>query len=497
MQHGKQYNIDEFDLRNIDSSCLSTLGYDYCTRYKVLPLKCEKGRLWVAMQDATDINLIKNLADITGMFIMPVIADLADIRMHTNHLLAPEAISKIASQFLVDTKLDKQPDTLTPEILAEISSAPAVRFVDSVIEAGILNRASDIHIEPFEGKLRTRYRLDGRLSTHSYLDISLLANAISRLKIMGSMDISEKRLPQDGRFTLGFGLEDIEFRISILPTAFGEKAAIRLLYGTTGRIPKTELGFLQNDINAVSELFNLSHGAVFITGPTGSGKSTTLNSFMADLDSERHNIVTVEDPVENPIPGVNHVGVDRAAGFTFADALRYILRQDPDIIMIGEIRDEETAKIAIQAALTGHLVLSTLHTNDAVGVLERLLDMGIEPYLIAASLAGVVSQRLVRKICETCIAPAALTTQQANLLNIATDTKVFAGKGCRACADTGYRGRIAVYEYIVISNGMRKEISANPDKFAEKMRSSNSILSSAVDHMKAGNTTAEEILLLG
>ena len=489
-------NFGGLDTITIDAKCANMLGHDYSIKHNILPVKQENGRLWIATDTPDNVNILKDVADITGMFVVPVFAGAKDIRLHINRLLAPEAISSIASQFLVDARLDKQTEIHSPEILAEISSAPAVRLIDSIIESGIVNRASDIHIEPYDGKLRTRCRIDGHLSTYNHVSISLLPNVISRLKIMGGMDISERRRPQDGRFTMTFAGETIEFRLSVLPTAFGEKAAIRLLYGSTGRIHKANLGFFPDDLERITQLFNIPHGAVFVTGPTGSGKSTTLNSFMAELNHEKANIITVEDPVENPIPGINHVNVERAAGFSFASALRHILRQDPDVIMIGEIRDEETAHIAMQAALTGHLVFSTLHTNDAVGVIERLLDMGVEPYLLAAALGGVVSQRLVRRICKECTAPAILTAKQATLLDICPTTAVFAGKGCKSCANTGYKGRIAVYEYIIVTNDMRRSMSTDPYAFAEKMRTHSSIRSNALRHVLAGNTTADEILLL-
>ena len=485
-----------FDIATVDANCAGILGYNCSTKYQALPIKCENGRLWVAMADPGDTTSLADLADITGMFIVPVFANPEDIRLHISQLLAPEAINTIASQFLVDAQLDKQADLHSPEILAEISSAPAVRLIDSIIESGILNRASDIHIEPYGGKLRTRCRIDGHLFTYSYVDITLLANIISRLKIMGGMDISEKRRPQDGRFTMTLAGEEIEFRLSVLPTAFGEKAAIRLLYGKQGRIHKTNLGFFPDDLERITKMFNAPNGAIFITGPTGSGKSTTLNSFMAELDHEKSNIITVEDPVENPIQGISHVNVERAAGFTFAAALRHILRQDPDVIMIGEIRDEETARIATQAALTGHLVLSTLHTNDAAGVIERLLDMGIEPYLLAAALSGVVSQRLVRKICEYCKKPATPSEEVTSLLGIGQDAIIYEGEGCKNCANTGYKGRLAIYEYIIITNDMRRSISSNPYAFAEGQRAQSSMHSNALRHVLAGNTTASEVLLL-
>jgi len=483
---------------DVDVNAAKLLGHEYATKFQVLPIKHENDRLWVAMAEPNNIALITDLIDLTGMFVVPVFAHAEDIRLQINNLLATDAISTIASQFLVDAQLSKRTDIQDPALLAEISSAPAVRVLDSIIEIGILNRASDIHIEPYGNRLRTRCRIGGVLRTYNSVDISILPNVISRLKIMGNVDIAEKRRPQDGRFSMEPHGEKIEFRLSTLPTAFGEKAVLRMLYDQTRLLTKEDLGFFPNDLEALTQLFHRPYGAIFITGPTGSGKSTTLNKFMMELNSEGKNIVTVEDPVENPIMGVSHVNVEPAVGVSFASALRHILRQDPDVIMIGEVRDEDTARIAIQAATTGHVVLCTIHTNDAAGVIERLIDMGIEPYLSASALCGVISQRLVRRICSGCIAPTQLTLQQANILGIPKDEKVFAGTGCYSCGNTGYKGRLAVYEHIILDDAMHRKMSETPYEFAVELRANSTFMANAVRHVLAGNTTVEEVLeLLG
>ncbi|MCL1787767.1 MAG: GspE/PulE family protein [Defluviitaleaceae bacterium] len=481
-------------LSSIDPYAAKLLGHAYATKYQALPVKLDGEHLHVAMAAPNCAATLANLADVTGLFIVPHAANPDDIRLFTNQLLAPDAISTIASQLLVDTQLNQRTDIQDPALLAEISSAPAVRLIDSIIESAILHRASDIHIEPCGAGLRTRCRIDGILRTYHQVDISLLPNVISRLKIMGGLDIAENRRPQDGRFTMGLGGETVDFRLSTLPTTLGEKAVLRLLYDQATRLSKAELGFFEDDLARLTDLFHRPYGAIFMTGPTGSGKSTTLSSFMAELNREGVNIITVEDPVENPIIGVNHVNVERTAGFTFAGALRHILRQDPDIIMIGEIRDEETARIAVQAATTGHVVLSTLHTNDAAGVIERLMDMGIEPYLSASALAGVISQRLVRRICPRCAGPGALSAKEAQFLGLSQDTQVFEGKGCESCAGTGYKGRLAVYEYIVTDEDMHREMSARPYEFAAALRKRDAFRENALRHLLAGHTTAEEIV---
>jgi type IV pilus assembly protein PilB len=478
----------------IDETAARLLGYEYALKFLALPVGIEQGHVRIAMTEPTNAKLLAHLVDITGMFVVPLLADEDDLRFYINKIFGVEQMDSIASKFLIDQKNRNDKYEISDELLAEISAAPVVRFIDSLIEAGALNRASDIHIEPFGRHLRARYRVDGVLSTYSKVDFSLLPNVISRLKIMGGMDIAEKRLPQDGSFSMTVkGGEKIDFRLSTLPITLGEKAVIRLLYGQKFRLKKNELGFYKEDLLRLTELFTRPYGAIFMTGPTGSGKSTTLNCFLEEINSEEKNIVTVEDPVENPILGVSHVNVEKHT-LNFAGALRHILRQDPDVIMIGEIRDEETARIAVQAAITGHVVLSTLHTNDAAGVIERLSDMGIEPYLTAAALNGVISQRLVRRVCRECSFEARLTPRQATLLNLPESTSVREGRGCPHCNHTGFHSRFAVYEYFLINENMRREISQRPNEFAAKIRRRNALRENAVRALLAGNTTAEEVI---
>ncbi|MCL2386263.1 MAG: GspE/PulE family protein [Defluviitaleaceae bacterium] len=492
---------------SLDVAAAHLLGNEYASKYLVLPIGLEGGHLRVAMRAPFDEVVIQHLVTLTGKFILPLAADEDDLRFYINKVFGEDEMNTIVSQFVVNERVENA--EISAEVLAEISSAPVVRFIDSLIDAGTLNRASDIHVEPFGQKMRARYRLDGRLVTYGKVDISLLSNVISRLKIMGGLNIAEKRIPQDGHFSMVFedklGEKDekdkkddqgekIDFRLSTMPTAFGEKAVLRLLYGQNARLKKEDLGFFEDDLQVLIELFTRPYGAIFMTGPTGSGKSTTLNCFLQVLDSETLNIITVEDPVENPILGVNHVNVEPQAGFTFASALRHILRQDPDVIMIGEIRDEETARIAIQAAITGHVVLSTLHTNDAAGVIERLSDMGIEPYLAAAALNGVISQRLVRRICKECSAPTTLTPTQARLLNLPQDTQVYEGAGCAHCNLTGFRSRFAVYEYIIMNEKMRRHMSTNPAEFAAELRKRGGLRANAIRSLLKGFTTADEVI---
>lgn len=489
-------NTIDLALTELDINIVNLLGHDYAMEYEALPINLKNRHLRVAIDHTRhDIpSLIRNLVDITHLYIVPVHAPADEIRFHINRVYGEKAMSSLASQFVVDQQLKLRTEELDSDTVKLISNAPAVRLLESVISAGVLHRASDIHIEPHGHTLRTRYRIDGQLLTHGTVDLSLLPNIISRLKVMAAMDIAEKRRPQDGHFTMVVSGERVDFRLSTLPTAFGEKAALRLLFGSAARLKKEDLGFLKEDLIKLNTLFSQPHGAIFMTGPTGSGKSTTLNCFLESMDKEAKNIVTVEDPVENPIMGVNHVNVERSAGMDFAGALRHILRQDPDVIMVGEIRDHETASIAIRAAITGHVVLSTLHTNDAAGVIERLIDMGIEPYLATAALTGIISQRLVRRICTECSRPTVLKESHAIMLDIPIDTIVYEGAGCVRCNETGYKGRFAIYEYIILDEEKRKIINKKPSSFAEKQRKKKALRNNAIRNLILGNTTVEEVI---
>jgi len=486
--------MEHIDITAITDFPTFLLSHDYASRYTALPIKQEGCHLWVAMENPSYIPSIVDISDITGYIAVPIPARGEDIRRLIDQHYGKDTVQTIASQFLVEEKLKKRYQSPDAGLLEQLSAAPAVRLIDSLIESGIVNRASDIHIEPFGSSLKARYRVDGELITFAMVDLSLLPNIISRLKIMGDMDISEKRMPQDGHFSMNILGEHVEFRLSTMPTHLGEKAAIRLLYGQGSRPKKDQLGFFPKDLERLTKLFHLPHGAIFMTGPTGSGKSTTLTGFLEELNHEECNVITVEDPVENPLMGVNHVKVERMAGLDFANALRHILRQDPDIIMIGEIRDTETARIAIQAAITGHVVLSTLHTNDAAGVIERLMDMGIEPYLVATALNGIIAQRLARRICIDCKAPTKLTSSQAEILVLDPKIPVFAGIGCGHCNNTGYKGRMAVYEYIIINDEIRAQMSKKPAKLARKLRKKKGLRNNIAKNVELGNITAEEAL---
>ena len=483
----KQISLADCD---IDIEAAKKLPHEYASRYMAIPFEKDATHLHVAFAETWDANILQDLSDITGMPVLPYLSTSADIRFQVDKLLGQGLVDVIATSFLTRENQNSEPVVLVPEV----SDAPVVRLVDSILEAGIVNLASDIHIEPYGHHLRARLRIDGLLVTKFLVDISLLPYVISRLKIMAGMDIAEKRLPQDGQFSLGGGFENLDFRLSTLPTTCGEKAVIRLLYSTGQRMDIEGLGFLEEDLPNLSKMFLASYGAIFLTGPTGSGKSTTLAAYLSKMNQESRNIVTVEDPVEYPILGVNHVSVSPGGKLGFKDALRHILRQDPDVILIGEVRDAETAKLAMQASITGHIVLSTIHTNDAAGVVERLIDIGIPSYMVAAALSGVISQRLVRRICIECKTPASLDEYEAKNLGISAKTPVYKGTGCNSCNFTGYKGRFAIYEYFLVDEPMRKKLSSYPTKFVNEIRDEKRLLKNAARRVLVGSTTANEVI---
>jgi len=496
----KHFHIKSRDLIEEPPSpgAAGLLEHALAVRWTVLPLHQDGNRLWVAMENPLEYRIIADLQTHTALFIEPVLVKEPDIRYFINRLYSSTHIETIASQFLVEENIRKNQYQLNVELRTQIQNAPTVQLVDSLIESAVLYRASDIHIEPYEHSLRARFRIDGQLANPQMISGSLLPNIISRLKIMGGMNIAEKRLPQDGHFNLTIHDESIDFRISTLPTIYGEKAVIRLLYGQAKRMEINELGFFPEDMDNLTRLFRSPYGAVIITGPTGSGKTTTLTGFMSELNSGQVNIVTVEDPVENPIEGINHMAVDPKAGLDFPRALRHILRQDPDIIMVGEIRDQETAVIAAQAAITGHLVLSTLHTNDAAGVFPRLVDMGVEPFMAAASLNGVIAQRLVRRLCPLCAKKEPILDSEARWLRLAPETTAYGAKGCNQCGQTGYKGRFALYEYIIIDETMRRDMAAVQYNLGEvekiMMRNTRSILKNGAQNIVLGHTSVAEVI---
>ena len=419
--------------------------------------------LKVAMADPMDIKVIDDLTLLTGMQISPCISTSTDILAAIDKYfgnLENQAVAELFAKERAEEEEQYKDEDMT-EANAAVENSPVVILVNRIIEQAARQRASDIHIEPFETHIRVRYRIDGVLKNSGDYKINMLSAVNTRIKIIGGMDISEKRKPQDGRITSIVDKVEYDIRVSMLPTVYGEKTVMRLTIKKALQRDKRNLGFDEQELGTFERIFSNPNGIILVTGPTGSGKSTTLYTALSELNKEDVNIITVEDPVEANIEGINQVQTNVKAGLTFASALRSILRQDPDIIMIGEIRDKETASIAVTASITGHLVVSTLHTNSSAASITRLADMGLEYYLIADSVVGVIAQRLVRRLCPACRQERLATDREKRILGCEgeADVKVWEPKGCPQCGYNGYRGRIGVYELMPISNRIKNIIA--------------------------------------
>ena len=436
-------------------------------KHNVLPVELDEDNpniLRVAMSDPLDILAMDDLGIVTNMQIEAMVATPSDVHFGIERYYGNEQVAKMAETYSKERREQQSAREKQEETNEEVDNAPIVLLVNKIIEQAVNERASDIHIEALENSVRVRFRIDGVMQEMMRYERELLNAIIARIKIISGMNIAEKRAPQDGRMTQRFNRVEYDIRVSSLPTVFGEKVVMRLASKSALTRDKSELGFPELELKRFDDLVHKPHGIILVTGPTGSGKSTTLYTVLSELNSGSVNIVTVEDPVEADVDGINQVQVNEKAGLTFASALRSILRQDPDIIMIGEIRDEETAGIAVKAAITGHLVVSTLHTNSAASTVTRLEDMGVEPYLIADSTEGIIAQRLVRRLCPKCKKRHNLTEEDKKRLHLRGDAEPVVyepnGQGCAFCNGTGYRGRIGVYEIMTISKEIRKVITA-------------------------------------
>ncbi len=385
------------------------------------------------------------------------------------------------------------------DLLDVVNRPPVIRLVNDILFRALQLRASDIHIHPYESKIQIRYRIDGILYDTLSLGRNVLPLVISRIKVMAGMDIAERRMPQDGRCSVRVGQREIDLRVSTVPTSFGERAVLRILDKSSGIFSLDELGLWKDDLERFDDMINRSHGVIFVTGPTGSGKSTTLYASLQRINSTEKNVMTIEDPIEYQLGGISQMQVASKKGVTFVNALRHVLRQDPDVIMVGEVRDEETASMAIQSSLTGHLVFSTLHTNDSAGAVSRLLDFGVEPYLVSSSLICVMAQRLVRRICDNCKEPYKPSEHELRQLGIEkTDKDFFMGKGCDKCFDTGYRGRLGIYELMGISDDIREMVyerqSAGVIKKKALASGMNTLRMDGTRKVESGLTTFSEVL---
>lgn len=502
-----QLGIEYIDLSKttIPISMAQVVPKNIAKQFQVVPVRMERDELYLAMSDPMNFYAIEEVKKAVRKKIVPMIATAEGVEHAILVLYGNEGTARAieAMKREAPTEEDNGEEAqFTGNILNDnINDAPTIRLVNSIIERAILERASDIHIEPKEKELQVRMRIDGVLRKILTIPKNLQNSVISRLKIMSGMDIAERHVPQDGRFNVKNKKREFDLRVNSLPTVYGEKIVARLLDKRAGYLTPDSIGLMGDNLKKYQRAIHCTSGVILIAGPTGSGKSSTMNTMISQLNTEEVNVVTLEDPVEYNIDGVNQVQINEKTGMDFANGLRAILRQDPDIIAVGEIRDGETAQISMRAAITGHVVLSTIHTNDAVGTIERLEDIGVEPYLIATALRAVISQRLVRRICPKCKKSYEATDEEVRRLGLSTEHKhiFYRGEGCADCFNTGYRGRIGVFEILEITPEIRPLISQQAGRpvIEQELASAHSefktLRENAIQLVEEGITTTEEV----
>ena len=498
-----QLGYEMVDLQDvsIDEEILNLVPPSILKKHKMIPFEYSRtgmNVLRVAMSDPMNMAAMDDINIITNLQVEPVVATPRDVMLALDRYYGQAEVNSALEEYVKEktSQMAEQEDIYSDDI----NNSPIVQLVKTMIEQAVRQRASDIHIEPMEKQVRVRYRIDGALYEKAAYNISLLPALVARIKIIGGMDISEKRKPQDGRITQVVDRREFDIRVSILPTVYGEKIVMRLTSKNALSREKSQLGLKPHDLQKFDHILKNPHGILLVTGPTGSGKSTTLYTALSELNKEDVNIITVEDPVEANIDGINQVQVNNKADLTFASALRSILRQDPDIIMIGEIRDQETASIAVQASITGHLVVSTLHTNSAASTITRLVDMGIEPYLIADSTVGVIAQRLVRRLCPDCKRAKKADAEDLEMLmrKPDEDLTIYEPCGCAKCDGTGFRGRIGVYEIMEVTPQLKHIISKGGEVEAIKAQAlkdgMHTLRMSATELVLDGTTSVQEMM---
>ena len=498
-----QLHYDMVDLQTvtIEEEVLGLVPAAVLKKYKMIPFEYAADNmnvLRVAMSDPMDMTAMDDIGIITNLRVEPVVATTRSIMLAIDRYYGQAEVNSALEEYAKEKEilLEEEEDIYSEDV----NNSPIVQLVKSMIDQAVRQRASDIHIEPMERQVRIRYRIDGALYEKAVYSIQLLPAMAARVKIIGGMDIAEKRKPQDGRITQVVDRREYDIRASILPTVYGEKIVMRLTSKNALTREKSQLGLQPDELKKFDHILKNPHGILLVTGPTGSGKSTTLYTALSELNKEDVNIITVEDPVEANIDGINQVQVNPKADLTFATALRSILRQDPDIIMIGEIRDRETASIAVQASITGHLVVSTLHTNSAASTITRLTDMGIEPYLIADATIGVIAQRLVRRLCPECKRAKKADREELEMLMLEpdADVTVYEPCGCPKCDGTGFRGRIGVYEIMEVTQSLKSIISKNgsAEEIKEKAleEGMHTLRMSATGYVLKGITSVQEMM---
>jgi general secretion pathway protein E len=453
--------FEEIPVKNVPAEFIESVPATYAQHHYLIGIKSDSdAEMTVIISRPLDTNALDNVSKMTHMPVKVALAtrtaitSAIDIAYEQRTTVIEEVAEELDSQ-----NIDQLADEVaaSDDLLDVVNRPPVIRLVNDVLFRALQLRASDIHVHPYEAKIQIRYRIDGILYDTLSLNRNVLSLIISRIKVMAGMDIAERRMPQDGRCSVRLGQREVDLRVSTVPTSYGERAVLRILDKSTALYGLDELGLWKEDLERFDSLLTRTHGVIFVTGPTGSGKSTTLYACLQRINSAEKNIMTIEDPIEYQLKGISQMQVAAKKGMNFANTLRHVLRQDPDVIMVGEVRDVETARMAIQSSLTGHLVFSTLHTNDSAGAITRLLDFGVEPYLVSSSVIAVMAQRLVRRICDDCrqeYHPSDHELRELGLLNIddpALDHKFYVGTGCDKCFQTGYRGRTGVYELMMIN----------------------------------------------
>ena len=511
----QQYGMELLDLSHYDipQEVIDSMSGDIALHYRVVPVMKHDNLLTIAMSDPTDMETLDTLRYLLGGDVDAVIAPQRqiDLQIAKHYSDETEQVNRFLgdaniadADMLIEQNEEAADSRLGEAESAEDADAPIIRLVTKLLIDAYKMKASDIHFEPMEKRYRVRYRVDGALREVDGPPKDLQANFTSRIKIMSHLDITEKRIPQDGRIQLSVGDKDIDLRVSSIPTTHGESVVMRILDKASIQLDIPKLGFYADDLELVNRIISLPDGIFLVTGPTGSGKTTSLYAFLNTINTPSRKIITVEDPVEYQLPGINQVQVDRHVEMTFAAALRSMLRQAPNIIMVGEIRDVETAEIAINAALTGHLVFSTLHTNDAPGAITRLVDMGVKPFLVATALRAVMAQRLLRRICPECKKPYTPSAAEIKMLRLSPEYlanhQFYKGTGCKKCGHTGYKGRIGIYEIFQITEDIARLVFANESsgviREAARRAGMRSLRDDAMRKAEAGISTLEEVIFV-
>ncbi len=500
--------LAEISSASVPTEFVEAVPATYAQHHYLIGLKGDDsdGEMTVVLSRPLDANALDNVSKMTGLAVRPAVATRAaitaviDTAYEQRSSVIEEVVEELDSQNL-DQLVDEV--SASDDLLDVVNRPPVIRLVNDILFRALQLRASDIHVHPYETKIQIRYRIDGILYDVLSLNRNVLPLVISRIKVMAGMDIAERRMPQDGRCSVRLGQREVDLRVSTVPTSYGERSVLRVLDKSQGVFALGELGLWEEDLKRLDSLLNRSHGVIFVTGPTGSGKSTTLYACLNRINSAEKNVITIEDPIEYQLGGISQIQVASKKGMTFATSLRHVLRQDPDVIMVGEVRDVETARMAIQSSLTGHLVFSTLHTNDSAGAVSRLLDLGVEPYLASSSLIAIMAQRLVRRVCPDCKKPMTPTPQELGELGLGSleatkDATFFVGEGCDRCFRTGYRGRTGIYELMLVNEPIQdliyKQQTAGQIKRLALESGMQTLRMDGARKALAGMTTVSEVL---